>query len=65
MVDEAKEREKKILIVGTWNGRIGNDTGKTIGSMRGQVLEITINRYRKKILEYCITNDREYFCAIK
>lgn len=58
-LEEARERDREVLIIGDWNGRIGKDTNKAIGCMGRYGTEETLNQNGKRILDFCITNDMQ------
>ncbi|KAK9752158.1 Endonuclease-reverse transcriptase [Popillia japonica] len=56
LIDKKKEGNNRIIILGDWNARVGNDKSLGLESMRQHGEEI-INRNGRKMIEFCIIND--------
>lgn len=55
-LDEARDISDKVVIMGDWNARVGNDTSRGMGTL-GSYGERENNRNGIKMLEFCIANN--------
>lgn len=55
-IDETRESNGKMIVMGDWNARIGKDKEKGLGVMGGYGEEI-LNRNGKRMIEFCIENE--------
>lgn len=54
---KAHDREREIILIKDWKGRIGNDINMIIGCMGKYGTRISIKPERKRVLKFYITND--------
>lgn len=55
-LDTARDQTEKIIIMGDWNSRIGQDINRGMGTMRSHGENVR-NRNGDRMLEFCISNN--------